>query len=63
MRIVALGRPTWVVGPPLGGGPLDQCPAAVRTVYPEREPVRQLSPDAFNPLIEALRRAQGPPRS
>ena len=61
-RTVALGLPTWVIGPPLGGGPLDQCPAKARKVYPQREPVRRLSPDEFNPLIDALHRAHCPSR-
>lgn len=62
-QIVALGLPTWVVGPPRGDGPLDRRLAETRKVYPQREPVCQLSPEEFAPLIDALRRAHCPPQS
>jgi len=49
--------PTWVIGPPQGEEPLPERPADILKVWPRREPVRRLRPDAFNPIIQALARA------
>jgi len=49
--------PTSVIGPPQGEEPLPERPADILKVWPRREPVRRLRPDAFNPIIQALARA------
>ena len=49
--------PTWVIGLPQGDEPLPERPADILKVWPRREPVHRLRPDAFNPIIQALARA------
>ena len=44
--------PAWVIGAPLGPGP--EAPAYIMKVWPSREPVKCLSPDEFNPVLEKL---------
>ena len=56
-RVTELNLPTYVIGPALGEGPLMERPADILKIWPEREPVRRLRPDEFNPLIAALARA------
>ena len=56
-QIQATDLPTWVIGPPQGTEPLPQRPADMLKVWPRREPVCRLRPDAFNPIITALARA------
>jgi hypothetical protein len=46
--------PTYVLGPPLGTAPLAEQPCAVLKIWPAREPVRRLPPDAFNALLATL---------
>ena len=46
--------PTWVIGPTVGSGPPPERPADILKIWPEREPVRRLRPDEFNPIIEKL---------
>ena len=53
-KIVELDVPTWVIGPSVGGGPPAERPADILKVWPEREPVRRLRPDEFNPILEKL---------
>jgi hypothetical protein len=56
-QIQATDLPTWVIGPPQGEEPLPERPANILKVWPRREPVQRLRPDAFNPIIAALARA------
>ena len=53
-RLVELDVPTWAVGPSVGGGPPAERPADILKVWPEREPVRRLRPEEFNPILEKL---------
>ena len=46
--------PTWVIGPPMGDGPLEERKSDILKVWPEREPIERLSPEEFNPRIEKL---------
>ncbi len=46
--------PTYVIGPELGDGPMQDRPADILKIWPEREPMQRLRPDAFNPLLEGL---------
>lgn len=48
------GLPTWVIGPDLGDGPPSDRPAPVMKVWPNREPIQELRPDEFNPIIAKL---------
>lgn len=56
-RVVQLNLPTYVMGPPLGGGPLPERPADILKIWPNRKPIRQLRPAEFNPIIQELARA------
>ncbi len=56
-QIQATNLPTWIIGPPQGDALLPERPADILKVWPVREPVRRLRPDAFNPLLAALARA------
>ena len=56
-QMLTTNLPTWVIGPPRGEEPLPERPADMLHVWPRREPVRRMRPDAFNPIIEALARA------
>lgn len=56
-EVVRQNLPTYVIGPALGGGPLMDRPADILKIWPEREPVRRLRPDEFNPLIDVLAQA------
>lgn len=49
----AMNVPTWIVGEPLGSPGFDT-PSLVLRVWPNREPLRPLSPNELNPLIDAL---------
>lgn len=53
-KIAELKVPTWVVGAQTGNAPAPERPAPILKVWPEREPVRLLRPDEFNPLIERM---------
>ena len=53
-KVVELDVPTWVIGPPIDGNPSPESPADILKIWPEREAIRQLRPDEFNPIIEAL---------
>ena len=46
--------PTWVIGPSVGDGPPAERPADILKVWPEREPVRRMRPDEFNPILDQL---------
>jgi len=49
--------PTWVIGPePKSASVLEQA-ALILKIWPEREPIRELRPDEFNPIIEKIRSA------
>ena len=50
-KVAELNVPTWVIGPPVGNGPPDERPADILKIWPEREPVSQLRPDEFNPIM------------
>ena len=54
-KIRELALPTWVIGAPHGPGPAAKAP--VLKVWPEHGTLDFLSPDEFNPLVEALQRA------
>ncbi len=56
-QMQATNLPTWVIGPPRGEEPLPERPADILKVWPQREPVRRLRPDEFNPILTALARA------
>ena len=56
-KMKELDLPTWVIGPLLGQGPPEQSPANILKVWPEREPLFQMSPDEFNEMIDVLARA------
>lgn len=45
--------PTWVIGAPLGIAS-DRTPSLVLKVWPERQPVRKLTPHAFNRELDAV---------
>lgn len=53
-QIRQLNLPTWVIGSPTGTEPLPERPADILKVWPEREPIRRLRPDEFNPIIDQL---------
>ncbi len=53
-KVVELNIPTWVIGPPIESEPSPESPADILKIWPEREAIRQLRPDEFNPIIEAL---------
>lgn len=46
--------PTYLIGPALGDGPMQDRPADILQVWPERQPIERLRPDEFNPRIERL---------
>lgn len=56
-QIKSLNLPTYVIGPALGDGPLMDRPADILKIWPDREPVRRLRPDEFNPIIAVLAQA------
>jgi hypothetical protein len=56
-QIRQVNLPTWVIGPPTGSDPLPERPADILKVWPEREPVRRMRPDEFNPIVEQLAQA------
>ena len=56
-HIEEMSVPTYLIGPELGDGPMQDRPADILKVWPEREPMQRLRPDEFNPLLEALDRA------
>lgn len=56
-QVAELNLPTYVIGPPVGDAPGPERPATILKIWPEREPVRRLRPDEFNPIIGALARA------
>ena len=45
--------PTWIIGAPLGI-PGDRTPSLILKVWPERQPVQNMTPDAFNRELDAL---------
>ena len=53
-KVVELNIPTWVIGPPIESEPSPESPADILKIWPEREAIRQLRPDEFNPIIAAL---------
>ncbi|MEK7396096.1 MAG: hypothetical protein AAB116_04070 [Candidatus Poribacteria bacterium] len=53
-KVMELNVPTWVIGPPIDGESSPESPSDILKIWPEREPIRQLRPDEFNPIIEAL---------
>jgi hypothetical protein len=53
-QIATQDLPTWVIGPMVGRGPPAERPADILKVWPEREPVRRMRPDEFNPILDQL---------
>ena len=53
-KVVELKVPTWVIGPPIESEPSPESPAEILEIWPERQPICQLRPDEFNPIIEVL---------
>ncbi len=53
-NVVTLNVPTWVIGPPIESEPSPESPADILKIWQEREAIRQLRPDEFNPIIKAL---------
>jgi len=53
-KVVELNLPTWIIGPPINGRPSPDSASEVLKIWPEREAVCQLSPEEFDPIIEAL---------
>lgn len=45
--------PTWIIGAPQGI-PSDDTPALTMKVWPKRQAAKRLSPNAFNPKLDAL---------
>jgi hypothetical protein len=50
--------PAWIVGPPSSPDP--DADAEVLKVWPTREPIRRISPDDFNAMLEELMRSHCP---
>ena len=48
-----LNLPTWIIGPPMGV-PSDDTPAMTMKVWPERQAVQRLSPNAFNAQLDNI---------
>ncbi len=44
--------PTWIIGPPVGGGPEPERAADILKIWPTREPLRRLRPNEFNPICD-----------
>ncbi len=55
-QVTQLNLPTYVIGPPVGNEPLPERPADILKIWSDREPVRRLRPNDFNPIIEQLAR-------
>jgi hypothetical protein len=53
-QVQQLNVPTYMIGPALGTGPILERPADMLKIWPEREAMRRLRPDACNPMIKAL---------
>jgi hypothetical protein len=51
-QVKTFNVPAWVIGPPTGNDPDE--PADILKIWPEREPILRLGPDAFNPLLDPL---------
>jgi len=51
-KMAELDLPTWVIGPQVWVGP--DGPADILKAWPEREPIRRMKPDEFNPIVEKL---------
>lgn len=49
-----LDLPSWIIGPPLGGGPPINRPAEILQVWPTRAPIECLRPAKFNRVIDRL---------
>jgi len=53
-----LNLPTWVIGPMLkSDGPIENAPAPIMKVWPNREPMKEMRPDEFNPILDNLAEA------
>jgi hypothetical protein len=48
-----LDVPTWIIGPPMGMAGFET-PSEILKVWPEREPIRRLTPNSFNAELDAL---------
>jgi hypothetical protein len=46
-QVVQMDVPTYVIGPALGGGPIMDRPADILKIWPQREPMQRLRPDAW----------------
>jgi len=46
--------PTYIIGPELGNGPMEQRPANILKVWPQRGTMECLQPEEFNPRIIEL---------
>jgi hypothetical protein len=54
-KIRELNVPTWIAGVPIGAGPIEERPADLLKVWPEREDIQRLAPQAFDAILGALR--------
>jgi len=52
--------PTWVIGPERRSASVLEQPAPILKIWPDREPVCELLPEEFNPIIEKIRSAHCP---
>lgn len=53
-KIRELNVPTWIASVPIGEGPVEERPADLLKVWPERENVQRLAPEAFDAILDAL---------
>ena len=52
-RYKELNLPTWIIGPPMGIS-TDDTPAMTLKVWPKRKPLKHLSPNQVNALLDKL---------
>ena len=53
-KIAETNLPTWIIGPPIGLVSSPEAPADIMKVWPERGPVKRLSPNEFNDELDIL---------
>jgi hypothetical protein len=53
-QVQQLNVPTYVVGPPVGAGPVEALPSDILKMWPERAPVRRFHPEEFHRMLAAL---------
>ena len=53
-NIAETNLPTWIIGPPIGLVSSPEAPSDIMKTWPERGPVRRLSPNQFNDELDIL---------